>query len=92
MCGFLQAVFRHRRENLLRACRAYLTGTARVGAYSETGASSSAANEAGKDILRQEEERESGEAGQQVTAVTTQGFQLVFKGVLPRLEKELEAL
>ncbi|BDA49468.1 probable ubiquitin-conjugating enzyme E2 23 [Coccomyxa sp. Obi] len=86
------AVFRHRRERLLRACRAYMTGTARVGAYYEAGASSSAADGAFEDVSRQKQEPGKGEGAQQAAAVTTQGFQLVFKGVLPRLEKELNSL
>lgn len=92
ICLVVQAVFRHRRERLLRACRAYMTGTARVGAYSEAGASSSTADGAAKDVSQQQQDPEKGEGAQQVAAVTTQGFQLVFKGVFPRLERELGAL
>ena len=88
----MQAVFRHRRERLLRACHAYLTGTARVGAYTEAVASSSAADEAAKEVFQQQQEPGNGEQAQQVAALTTQGFQLVLKGVMSRLEKVLEAL
>lgn len=92
----VQAVFRARRERLLRACQAYLAGTARVGTYGEASTAAQAAgtetagveDEQLGDGEEDEEEVTRGEAATQ----TTRGFQLVFKGVLPRLEKALMAL
>lgn len=80
----LQAVFRNRRNRLLTACNAYMAGTARVGAFTEAGAL--------KEGPEGEQQQQVEGDGIQQAGQTTQGFQLVFKGVLPRLEKALMTL
>ncbi len=81
VCCLLQAALKNRGPHLLAACKAYLAGTAKIGAYQDSGTSTEG---------QQPQEEEEGGVNQ--TGQTTQGFQLVFKGVLPRLEKAVTAV
>ncbi len=73
-----QALYKERRERLLAACRAYLAGTARVG-----GELPQAGGEGGGGAA---------EEGAETQQQTSQGFQLVLKGLLPKVEAALAAL
>lgn len=64
-------MYKANRERLLRACYAYLEGSAAVGADISTDVASEEAMPSDQ---------------------TSQGFQLVFKDVLPRLELALQSL
>lgn len=86
-----QAVYRERRDTILAACKAYLEGTVAVGGKLPS-ANAGAGENSSSEEPGQPDQEAAPPSPPAAAGVTTQGFQLVLKGLLPRLEAALNAL